>query len=59
MGLHHSALTKRFYAVRYIHIADGYGYFSLRAHRIRGILKCIKLRGETCEEIPLNTALLR
>ena len=59
LGLQHSALTRRFYAVRYIHIADGYDDFSLRAHRIRGILKAIKLRGETCKEIPFNTDLSR
>ena len=59
LGLQHSALTKRFYAIRYIHIAEGYDDFASRAHRIRGVLKAIKLRGKKCKKIPFNTDLLR
>ena len=59
LGLQHSTLTKRFYAIRYIHISEGCDDFSLRAHRIRGMLKAIKIKCKTCKKIPFNTDLLR
>ena len=46
LGLQHSTLSKRFYAIGFVHIAEGYDDFSSRAHRARGFLKATKLGGE-------------
>ena len=45
MGSQHRNLAEIRYGVRYIHIADGMGDLSLRAHRIRGLIKAAKLLG--------------
>ena len=58
-GLQASTLAKRFYAIRFIHVTEGYDDISLRAHRVKALLKAVKLRGTRCKKIPFNTDLLR
>ena len=55
----HSALSKGFYAIRYIHIVDGLRDLTVRAHRIRCLVKSVKLRGKTCKKVPFDMDLLR
>ena len=59
LGIQHSTLTKRFYAIRFARIAEGFDDILLRAHRAKSVSKSIKLRGETCKKVPFNTDLLR
>ena len=59
LGIQHSTLAKRFFAIRFVHIAEGHDDLSLRAHRVRMVLKAIKLRSKTCKKVPFNTDLLR
>ena len=58
-GLQASTLAKRFYAIRFIHVAEGYEDLSLRAHRAKALLKAVKLRGDRCKKVPFNADLLR
>ena len=58
LGIRRSTLAKRFFAIRFIHIAEGYGDLSLRAFRLKSITKAIKMRGETCTKVPFITDLL-
>ena len=59
LGIQHITLAKRFFAIRFIHIAEGHGDLSLRAFRVKTITKAIKLRGGTCKKVPLITDLSR
>ena len=58
-GLQASTLAKRFYAIRFLHVVEGYDDISLRAHRVKALLKAVKLRGNRCKKVPFNTDLLR
>ena len=59
LGLQHSALAKSFYAIRYIHIVDGLEDISLRAHRVRCLIKSVTLRSKTYKKVPPNTDFIR
>ena len=59
LGTQRSTLTKRFFSIMFIHIAEEYDDLSPRAHRIMEAAKAIKLRGKTCKKAPPNTDLLR
>ena len=59
LGIQHITLAKRFFAIRFAHISDGYEDLSLRARRVKTVIKAIKLRGKTCKKVPFNTDLLR
>ena len=58
LGIQHSALDRRFFAIRFAHIADGYGDLSVRAHRVETAIKAIEIRDKTRKKVPLNTYLL-
>ena len=58
-GLQPSTLAKRFYAIRFIHVAEGHDDISLRPHRVKALLKAVKLRETRCKKVPFNTDLIR
>ena len=58
-GLQHSILAKRFYAIRFLHVAEGYDDLALRGQRIKFITKGVKKRSKTCKKVPFNTDLLK
>ena len=58
LGMQHSALTKGFYAIRYVHIVEGLEDIAIRAHRVRCIIKAVKLRSKTCKKLPMTTEMI-
>ena len=58
-GLQHSILAKRFYAIRFLHVAEGFGDLALRGQRIKFIIKGVRKRSKTCKKAPFNTDLLK
>ena len=58
-GLQRSTISKRFYAIRFLHVAEGYDDLDLRGKRAKSIIKAVKKRGEACKKVPFNTDLLR
>ena len=44
LGIRHSTPTKRFFAIMFTHIAEGYDDLSPRAHRALSAIKAIELR---------------
>ena len=59
LDIQHGTLAKRFFAIWLIRIAEGRGDLSLRAHRVKTVIKSIKLRSKTFKKVPPNTDLLR
>ena len=59
LGEQFQTLTKRFFAIRLIHIAEGLGDISVRAHRARALINAIKRRGTICKTMPVNADMLR
>ena len=59
LGFQHSVLTKGFYAIRYIHIVEGYDDLTLMSHRIRCLIKAVKHRGGACKKLPFTTDMIR
>ena len=59
LGHQHIALAKGFYSIRYIHLVECFEDLSVRAHRVRCLLKAVKLRGKVCKKIPFTTDLIR
>ena len=64
-GLQASTLAKRFYDIMFINVVEWREDISLRAHRVKSLIKAAKLRGEgvggggRCKKAPFNTDLLR
>lgn len=59
IGIPHGTLAKRFSAIRFTHISEGYDGRPLRAHRVKSAIKAAKLRWKTRKKVPRNTDLLR
>ena len=58
-GLQHSILAKRFYAIRFLHVAEGFDDLALRGQRIECVIKGVRKRSKTCKKVPFNTDLLK
>ena len=59
MKLGGSALTTRFFAIKFIHLVDGEGDFEHRDHRIHTLINSVKLKSEAHQKLPVNPEMLR
>ena len=53
--IQHSTIAKRFYAIRFLHVAEGYDDLSLRGQRVKSIIKGAKRRVGELERRPPST----
>ena len=54
-----SALTARFFAIKFIHLVEGRDDFDHKDHRVKSLVEAEKREGNTRQKLPINPELLR